>query len=39
MLPQFSAVVADTLEAANLKEASHGRVALRCAYLALGPAG
>jgi hypothetical protein len=36
-LSQFSAAVADTLAAAaNLKEASHGRVATRWGYLAVG---
>jgi len=36
-LSQFSAAVADTLAAAaNLKEASHGRVAPRWGYLAVG---
>ena len=36
-LSQFSAAVADTLAAAaNLKEASHGRVATRLGYMAVG---
>lgn len=38
-MSQFSAAVADTLAAAaNLKEASHGRIATRWGYLAVGVA-